>query len=308
MSKTETTLAKREESLSVPQPEQLIAMAIERGVDVDALEKLLAMRERLQQEQARNAYIAAMAAFQAECPPIHKTRQADRYRYAPLDVIAEQTKALREKYGFSYRFDTRFEQDPPAMVALCIVSHKDGHSEMSEFRTPIDADNRARMNSLQSAASSQTYGKRYAFINAFGIMTADDDDDGRGAAQNRPSVSQPPQRPPAPPGGSQPPSGAPTPTGKKLRYVRAAQKPVEAPAEAEKPRPLLLDAALANAIAVIGKQRRDKGESPLPEDDLRAEAENSLDALVRKSYGHSALEATDEELAKIIGHLQRFAS
>lgn len=301
---TETRLAKREESLpEVPSPERLIALAIERGVDVDALEKLLSMRERLQQEQARAAYIRDMAAFQSECPPIVKRKQADRYRYAPLDDIAEQTKELRAKYGFSYRFDTRFEADPPAQVAICIVSHRDGHSVASEFRAPIDADNRARMNSLQLSASSQTYAKRYAFVNAFGIMTADEDDDARGAGQNRVSVSQPPQRTSAPPAASQGATDAPAPTGRNLRYVKRAGKSDGTPLDGRR---TVLDTALALSINVVAKQRRERGEEPVSHDELKVTAENALDKLCMDGFKHSALECSDEELQKVIAHLKKF--
>src|SRR5262245_50705300 len=78
----------------VPSAEALIARAIEHGVGVEALERLLAMRERLKAESAREAFCEALSAFQSECPVILKTKQSKeagvsnfRYKYASLDVI-----------------------------------------------------------------------------------------------------------------------------------------------------------------------------------------------------------------------------
>ena len=181
----EKALAKREQSIVPLSPEMLIAKAIEAGTPVEALERLLAMRQTLKAEQAREAFIDAMAAFQAECPVIEKTKAADRYKYAPLDKIVAATSDLRAKYGFSYSFNTRFESDPPAQVTICTVRHREGHEESSEFRSPIDPENKARMNALQLSASSQTYSKRYAFINAFGIVTGDEDDDAQSLTRAR---------------------------------------------------------------------------------------------------------------------------
>src|SRR5262252_7464345 len=167
----------------MPTAEALILRAVEHGVSVEALERLLAMRERLKAESAREAFFEALSAFQGECPVVSKSRTAGAgsysYKYAPLDDIVKQVSPLLRRYGLSYRFDTAFEADPAAQVVTCIVHHRDGHSETSEFRTPVDAS--ARMNDMQKSASAQTYAKRYAFCNALGILTGDDDDDGHGA-------------------------------------------------------------------------------------------------------------------------------
>lgn len=225
MTATSKAIAVREPQVLAVSPEALISKAIESGVSVEALEKLLGMRERLKAEQAREAFIDAMAEFQSKCPPIQKNKTATvrsdkgtfTYKYATLDKIIAATSALREECGFSYRFDTRWESNPPAQVVLCIVSHRDGHAEASEFRSPVDSG--ARMNVMQQSASALTYGKRYAFCNAFGIV-ADEDND----AQTATSSSQEPGPSPQTPRGASPPAqqaAAPAPAGKNLRVLRA---------------------------------------------------------------------------------------
>jgi ERF superfamily len=177
--------------------ERLIAQAIERGLPVESLERLLAMRERLKAERAREAFFDALTRFQSECPVIPKVALVFyegklRYRYAPLGKIIEVVAPLLTKHGLSYSFDTAFKANPPAQIVTCTVHHVAGHSQTSTFRSPIDP--KAHMNEVQKSGSSLTYGKRYALSNALGIV-ADEDDDGRGSGQvsPEPSVSRPPK-------------------------------------------------------------------------------------------------------------------
>ena len=162
-------------------PEVLIAKAIEKNVPVETMEKLLAMRDKLKKEWAEEQFYKALAGFQSECPTIKKTKIVKdkngkvRYRYAPLESIIEQVKDLLKAYNFSYTIQSRLEDGQ--LIVTCELHHKDGHSKSSEFRVPIYDSN--YMNNIQKYASSLTYAKRYAFCNATGIMTGDEDNDGQ---------------------------------------------------------------------------------------------------------------------------------
>jgi hypothetical protein len=48
--------------------------------------------------------------------------------------------------------------------------------EISKAR--IDKETTSKMNASQQSGSAMTYGKRYALVNAFGILTGDEDTDG----------------------------------------------------------------------------------------------------------------------------------
>lgn len=157
--------------------ELLIAQAIDKNVPVETMERLLAMRRELKAEKAKEDFDLAMARFQADCPIIEKLDKAGaagfQYKYATLDHIVKQVKGLLAKNGFSYTFDTR--KTPGALTTFCKVKHKGGHMEVSEFEIAIDTT--ARMNISQKDGSASSYGKRYAFCNAFGILTGDEDTD-----------------------------------------------------------------------------------------------------------------------------------
>ncbi|PIZ25613.1 MAG: hypothetical protein COY47_04980 [Chloroflexi bacterium CG_4_10_14_0_8_um_filter_57_5] len=163
----------------IPSAESFIRQAINKKVPVETMERLLAMRKEYKEEQAKEAYITAMSQFQAECPIIRKDKKVNnkdgtlRYIYAPIDSILRQTKHLIQKYGFSYTIDTTV--DEKWVDAVCKITHILGHTETSNFKVPIDSQ--AFMNEAQKFASALTFAKRYAFCNAFGILTGDEDDD-----------------------------------------------------------------------------------------------------------------------------------
>lgn len=163
-------------------PEELIAAGIEKGLPVETMERLLVMRKELRAEAAKEAYDEAMAAFQAECPVIQKDKAvkfntkaggAVDYVYAPMDSIIRQVKDLIAKNGFSYKF--KIKEDEGGVEAICIVTHKKGHSESSEFTA--GGAGTALMSAAQVTSSKATYAKRNAFCNVFGITTGDEDND-----------------------------------------------------------------------------------------------------------------------------------
>jgi hypothetical protein len=61
------------------------------------------------------------------------------------------------------------------VTVIVTACHIAGHKEDTEFTAPIQAD--AYMSEPQKWASAMTYAKRYAFCNAFGILTGDEDTD-----------------------------------------------------------------------------------------------------------------------------------
>lgn len=172
-------------------PERLIATAIQTG-NIDTLERILAMRDRLKAERAREAYFDALSAFQAECPEIVKRQAVKskngslRYRFAPLPVILAATKEPLRKNGFSWTTETK--QDKDNVTAIVTLHHREGHNESTSFMVPVDHQAVADryMNAPQAVASALTYAKRYAFCDATGIMTADGDDDANSVQDSEP--------------------------------------------------------------------------------------------------------------------------
>jgi len=183
-----TALAPSAPNQATLQAETLIAQAIEKGVPVETMERLLAMRRELKAEYAKESFDRAMSAFQSDCPTIEKKKKVMnkdgktvRYVYAPIDDIIEQVRPLLKTHGFSFSIDAPVEEG--VVTSICTITHAEGHSKTSTFKIPIDKD--AYMSTAQMYASALTFAKRYSFCNAFGILTGDQDDDTKTMADDQ---------------------------------------------------------------------------------------------------------------------------
>jgi hypothetical protein len=168
---------------SEPTVARLLQLALEKGTPVESLEKLVALHERVEERNARRAFFEAMAAFQAECPPIHKASTAEittnkggkyKYTYAELDEIARTINPFLAKHGLSYSWNSKV--DGKALTCWCTARHRDGYSgEPVEFTLPID--NPSAMSDQQKVGAALTFAKRQTLTSAFGLVTTDDDTD-----------------------------------------------------------------------------------------------------------------------------------
>lgn len=159
---------------TITTPANLLQLAVEQGADLEKLERLMDLQDRWNAEQAKNAYSAAIADFQAELGPIIKTRQAHNSKYADLDDIAQAIRPLLAKHGLSYSFAQ--EQNEAIIKVACTVRHTSGHSESNSLSAPNDVS--GGKNIIQAIASTVTYLRRYTLTGALGITTGNEDTDG----------------------------------------------------------------------------------------------------------------------------------
>ena len=181
----------------------LISKAIEQNISADTMERLLAVRRELKAEFAKEQFFIALANFQKECPTIKKEKPGGEtksgvvaYYYSPIEKLVEPTKESIADNGFSYIL--RSKTTEKGVIASCIVNHYLGHTEITDVEVPLGTRTGV-MSAPQVVAAAITFGTRYAFKNAFGIMTGDDDNDGqtnnmKGAEVKTP---EPPKTPPA---------------------------------------------------------------------------------------------------------------
>lgn len=157
----------------------LISQALVQKTPVETLERLLAMRDKLKAEWAKEQFDLAMAKFQSQIGTIEKRKKVSfnttNYSYAPLEDIVEQVKVPLSQNGFSYTFNT--VEAEKGIKVICYAKHIAGHTEPSSLT--IEIDQASKMNKTQQYGSANSYGKRYAFCNAFGILTGDEDNDGQ---------------------------------------------------------------------------------------------------------------------------------
>lgn len=175
-----TEVARQEPSIM-----SMMEIAASKGLEgVEVLERLVALKEKEEERNARQAFNAAVAAFQSEVGPIPKNKEVNfagrkggkvEYRYASLDSLEKIVRPLLLKHGLSYTWDTGFDEG--RIVIVFRLMHVDGHEERSSWSCPVEKQ--AKMNMAQSTASTTTYGKRQSMIAGLGLSTAEDDVDGQ---------------------------------------------------------------------------------------------------------------------------------
>jgi hypothetical protein len=74
------------------------------------------------------------------------------------------------------------------MTVSCVVTHAGGHSKRSKMTLPVDS--KAGCSEQQKYGAAQTYAQRYSLIQALGLTTCDEDDDGNAPAPDGPTISE----------------------------------------------------------------------------------------------------------------------
>ena len=157
----------------------LIAIALEKGLDTETLEKLIALRNAELARQAKAAFDEEFAKMQRDFVPVGRSRQATNdqgrklYSFCPLEDILLANAPIIAAHGFSYKWSEEALPSKEKRI-YCIVSGY-GHEERAYVDIPVIEGNKAT-NAIQQRGSATSYGKRYSFLNAFGIIIAGEDD------------------------------------------------------------------------------------------------------------------------------------
>lgn len=157
-------------------------MVSDPNVDVDKLERLMQMRERAIERQAKADFDAAMAEMQPELPTVGERGKAVvnkevRYTYAQWEDINTAIRPVLQKHGFALTFRTDFKN---GITVTGVLSHRAGHREETSITLPSDAS--GGKNAVQAVASSVSYGKRYTAGALLNLTSHGEDDDAYAAA------------------------------------------------------------------------------------------------------------------------------
>lgn len=160
------------------------------SVDVDKMERLLALKERHEMQAARAAYFKAFAEMKPELPVIDRKgriviheKGKDKVEaniiqetaFARWEDIDEAITPILTRHGFSLMFRSGVAPDGKITITG-ILAHVGGHSEETTITLPHDSS--GSKNPVQAVGSSLTYGKRYAATFLLNIRTKGEDDDG----------------------------------------------------------------------------------------------------------------------------------
>ena len=156
----------------------LLRLAIDKNIPVDALERLQALHERVTDRQAAAEFAQAVAEFQAKCPQIGKNAKANittknggsfSYSFADLTQIAQTIKPHLLAVGLSYTWDSDVKDKQ--VVCTCILRHLNGHRESAKFTCPVDSS--AGMSEQQKYAAALSFARRQSLVQVLGLTTVD---------------------------------------------------------------------------------------------------------------------------------------
>lgn len=171
-------------AIAVLTPMDMLERAVSSNAGIEVIEKMMALQERWEKNQARKAFDNALADAKAEIPIIQKNREVDftsakgrtHYRHEDLAEVVRTITPILARHGLSHRFRTTSNANEPVTVT-CIISHRDGHFE--ENTLSAGRDESGNKNSIQAIGSTSTYLQRMTLKAALGLAASDDDDGGK---------------------------------------------------------------------------------------------------------------------------------
>lgn len=180
-------------------PFRAVELAVERGMPLEVIEKLIAaaermeaMRERERLRQAELAFRRDFAGFKGENVIVPKSKHVDRGRagsfyQAEFEGVCRLLSPALSKHGFGFRHDMRFgtrkwatdgvESDIPWVYVTCYLEHREGHAETLELEGP-NGDGQANT-PVQNMQTTASFLKRQSLLAITGTSTGGEDDESR---------------------------------------------------------------------------------------------------------------------------------
>lgn len=164
------------------------------NVDIDKMERLLQMQERVQARDAETAFNVAMNQAQSEMRPVaaNASNPQTRSRYATFDKLDRALRPIYTENGFSLSFDEGESPKPDHVRVVCYVSHIAGHTRTYHRDMPADgkgAKGGDVMTKTHAAGAAGSYGARYLLKGIFNVAVGEEDNDGNGYMGSEPKIS-----------------------------------------------------------------------------------------------------------------------
>lgn len=152
---------------------QVIAQAAkDPNVDMDKMERLLAMHERMEAREAEKSFNAAFTKLQSELPVIvAESVIPNRGKYQRLEDIMEKDgiRALLHSNGFSVSFTQELKEN--RVFVTCHLAHIHGHSRDYVYGVRVSGKSDTE---TQADCKASTTAKRNALVQALGLTIRQD--------------------------------------------------------------------------------------------------------------------------------------
>lgn len=152
-------------------------------VDIDKMERLIALQQQVSSREAELAFNQAMNAAQAEMRPIsaNASNPQTKSRYATFDKLDRALRPIYTHHGFSLSFDEGDSPKPNHIRVLCYCAHNGGHTRTYHRDMPADgkgAKGGDVMTLTHAAGAAGSYGARYLLKGIWNVAVGAEDDDG----------------------------------------------------------------------------------------------------------------------------------
>jgi ERF superfamily len=192
-SQTELVVQSKTESTEISASAGAMLAVIERAasnkeIDVEKMERLFALQERMLAKQAEEKFNEAMKSVQAEVPRILRdaVNPATNSKYTRLESLLKIIVPIYTQHGFSLSFGTA---DCPVANHYRITAKVSlgGHSEKYQCDIPADITGmkgNTNKTPTHGFGSTMSYGRRYLTLLIFNIALINEDDDAKTQRQS----------------------------------------------------------------------------------------------------------------------------
>jgi hypothetical protein len=169
-------------------------VALDPRADVEKLERMMAMYERLKAKEAALAYNEAKGRILKKLARIKiiKNRSVlyemengkpqkgtyEAFKYAPLEEIDKHLRPLLAKEDMDLSYSDEPREDGGILIRGRLKHLPGGHYEDSFMPAPLDTT--GGKSNVQAVGSTNSFLRRYVACNIFNIAVVGDDDDGAG--------------------------------------------------------------------------------------------------------------------------------
>ena len=169
-------------------------VALDPRADVEKLDRMMAMYERLNAKEAQLAFNAAKGRILKKLAgiTIMKTRPAlyeidkarpqkgtyEAFKYAPLEEIDKHLRPLLAEEDMDLSYSDEPQEGGGILIRGRLKHLPGGHYEDSFMSAPLDTT--GGKSNVQAVGSTNSFLRRYVACNIFNIVVVGDDDDGTG--------------------------------------------------------------------------------------------------------------------------------
>lgn len=164
-------------------------MATMPELDIDRVERLFEMHNKMLDRTAETAYNDSLARAQREMESVSANQQNDHTKstYANLEAVHSVCKPIWTSHGFSVSSTLKPSTQQNHVLVSCEVRHSAGFKQVYENDWPLDmagAQGKVNKTAIQAMGSTASYARRYTELMIFDIAIKHEDNDG-----NKPKAS-----------------------------------------------------------------------------------------------------------------------